>query len=297
MGKKILVTGANGFVGSHLIRGLAKAGHSVRAMVLRDSMKKDVEAEGIEPVVGNVTKIDTLYSAMEGCDAVIHLVGIIQPGPGYTFQSIHTEGTRNVVDAAKDSGDIKHFIYQSALGTREDAVSEYHKTKYEAEQLTKGSGLNWTITRPSIIYGPGDGFTSRLRDVIRMSPFVPVIGPGEGMLQPIFIKDLVDAIVKVVYNKDWFGRYVEMGGPEKLTFDEIVVKLKDALGTIKPTLHVPIWFVRPAATVMEKILPHPPVTNDQLTMLEEDNICSMGDMDELGIKPLGYREGLREFLG
>jgi len=297
MGKKILVTGANGFVGSHLIRGLAKAGHSIRAMVLRDTMKSEVEADNIEAVTGDVTRFDTLLPAMEGCDAVIHLVGIIQPGPGYTFQDIHTEGTRNVVEAAKKSGGIEHFIYQSALGTRKDAVSEYHKTKYEAEQITKKSGLNWTITRPSIIYGPGDGFTQRLRDVIKMSPFVPVIGPGDGLLQPIFIKDLVDAFVKIIYNKDWYGRYVEMGGPEKLTFDEVVVKLKDALGTIKPTLHVPIWFVRPAATVMEKILPHPPVTNDQLTMLVEDNICPMDDMDELEINPLAYRDGLREFLG
>jgi uncharacterized protein YbjT (DUF2867 family) len=289
----ILVTGATGFVGTHLVRGLTKAGHKVRAFVRSEGA---ATPKGVEVAVGDVSDQASLLRAMMGCDTVIHLVGIIQPGPGYTFESVHVEGTRNVIEAAKQAGTVRHFIYQSALGTRKDAVSEYHRTKYAAEALTKGSGLNWTITRPSIIYGAGDGFTKKLTDVIKLMPVVPVIGPGKGKLQPIYIDDLVAALVRVVDNPAYYGRTLEFGGPEQLTFGEIVEELKAALGTAKPTVHFPVSLMRPVACVMERLLPHPPVTNDQLTMLEEDNICDMKDIVELGIKPIKFRDGLERFI-
>jgi uncharacterized protein YbjT (DUF2867 family) len=295
-GMRILVMGATGFVGGHLVKGLTKAGHEVRALVRGGESTYGIKGRGVEFISGDVTDPASLKGAADGCDAVIHLVGIIQPGPGYTFESIHKEGTKNVLEAAKESKSVGHFIYQSALGTRKNAVSEYHRTKYLAEELTKGSGLNYTITRPSIIFGKGDGFTTRLTEVIRMSPVVPVIGPGKGRLQPVYIEDLVQLFVGIVGNPDYFGRTLEIGGPEQLTFDQVVDELKDALGTGKPTLHVPVWFVRPAATVMEKLLPHPPVTNDQLTMLEEDNMTSDNALLEFVKKPVSYRDGLRKFL-
>ncbi len=106
----------------------------------------------------------------QGCEAVIHLVGIIQPGPGYSFKSVHVEGTRNVVEAAKAAGTVRHFIYQSALGTGPDAKGGYYETKYAAEGLTKASGIEYTITRPSIIFGKGDGFTAKMVQLIRQIP-------------------------------------------------------------------------------------------------------------------------------
>jgi len=293
---KILVTGATGFVGSHLLRGLTGAGHEVRALVRGGESAERIKGKGVEIFAGDVTDPDTLHGVADGCDAVVHLVGIIQPGPGYTFESIHKEGTQNIIDAAKESWSVRHFIYQSALGTRKGAISEYHRTKYLAEELTKGSGLNYTITRPSIIFGKGDGFTTRLTEVIRMSPVVPVIGPGKGRLQPVYIEDLVQLFVGITGNPDYYGRTLEIGGPEQLTFDQVVDELKGALGTVKPTLHVPVWLVKPAATVMEKVLPHPPVTNDQLTMLEEDNMTSDNALLEFVKKPVSYRDGLRKFL-
>ncbi len=293
---KILVTGANGFVGSHLVRALAKAGHEVRALVRSGESAARIKGKNVEPFAGDVTEPDSLEGAADGCGAVIHLVGIIQPGPGYTFESIHKEGTQNIIEAAKGSPSVTHFIYQSALGTRKGAVSEYHRTKYLAEELTRGSGLNFTITRPSIIFGEGDGFTTRLTQVIRMGPVVPVIGPGKGRLQPVYIDDLVEVFLGIVGNRDYYGRTLELGGPEQLTFDEVVDELKSALKSSKPTLHVPVWMVRPAAAVMEKLLPHPPVTNDQLTMLEEDNIAKVNDLLEFVKKPVSYGEGLRRFL-
>jgi len=292
----ILVTGSTGFVGSHLVKRLVKAGHKVRALARDEKSAAGLRVKGVEVFIGDVTKPDSLEHAADGCEAVIHLVGIIQPGPGYSFLSIHNNGTQNIIDEAKRAGTVKHFIYQSALGTRKGAVSEYHKTKYIAEELTKGSGLNYTITRPSIIYGEGDGFTARLTDVIKLSPVVPVIGTGKGLLQPIYIDDLVNVFTKVVLNPAYYGRTIELGGPEQLTFDEIMDELKEALGVTRPTVHFPVGLVRPVACVMERVLPHPPVTNDQLTMLEEDNVCTMEALEELGIKPVRFHEGLKKFL-
>jgi uncharacterized protein YbjT (DUF2867 family) len=291
----VLVTGSTGFVGRHLVKGLTGAGHKVRGLVRKGS-PVGVIKDGVELIEGDIGDLDSLIRAAKGCTAVIHLVGIIQPGPGYTFKSVHVEGTRNVLQAAKEAGTVKHFIYQSALGTREGAVSEYHKTKYIAEGLTKGSGLKFTITRPSIIVGSGDGFTTRMSEIIRLMPVVPIIGQGKGRLQPIYIDDLVQVFLRILKNPAYFGRTLELGGPEQLTFNETIDKLKEALGSRKPTVHVPVCMVRPMVKVMEFVLPRPPVTNDQLIMLEEDNICSMGDMDGLGIKPISFREGLKKFI-
>ncbi|HEX9859798.1 MAG TPA: complex I NDUFA9 subunit family protein [Nitrospirota bacterium] len=292
----ILVTGACGFVGSHLVKGLTAEGHKVRALVRDGEHAERIKGKDVELFIGDVTDPESLEGVAEGCFAVIHLVGIIQPGPGYTFKSIHEDGTTNVIAASKDSGSVMHFIYQSALGTRKGAVSEYHKTKYIAEELTRGSGMNYTITRPSIIFGKGDGFTTRLTQVIRMSPVVPVIGPGKGLLQPVYIDDLVKVFVKITGNREYYGRTLELGGPEELTFDEVVEDLKAALHTVKPTLHVPSALVRPAARIMEKLLPHPPVTIDQLIMLDEDNITGENAIYEFVGKPVSYREGLKKFL-
>ena len=293
----ILVTGATGFVGSHLVRGLSRAGHDVRALARTEASAAAIKDHVAEVAVGDIGDPDAIARATDGCDTVIHLVGIIQPGPGYSFRSVHVEGTRNVLDAAKGAGTVRHFIYQSAQGTRADAVSDYHKTKFEAEEMTKASGLDYTITRPSIIIGRGDGFTTKLAGIIRLAPLVPVLGGGKGKLQPVYIDDLVEVFVRVVGNPAFFGRTVGVCGPEQHSFNEMMDMLKDALGVKRPTIHIPLCMVWPAAALMESVLTIPPVTRDQLTMLQEDNICESSILKELGIKATGFRDGLRRFLG
>ena len=292
----ILITGSTGFVGTHLVRGLAEAGHKVRALVRDPASAGKFAGLDVETAAGDVGNPDSLVTAARGCDAVIHLVGIIQPGPGYTFRSVHVEGTRNVLEAAKRAGTVRQFIYQSALGTRPDAPTEYFRTKHEAEKLTKVSGLEYTITRPSIIYGKGDGFTTKLIEIIKLSPVVPVIGTGRTLFQPVYVGDLVQAFLKIIYNEGYFGRTLEICGPGTLSFDEIVESLMGALGSRKVSVHVPLSLVRPAAFVMERLLPKPPVTTDQLKMLDEDNVCRLNALEEMGIRPVPFREGLAKFI-
>src|SRR5438874_4866187 len=156
MPQRVFVTGGSGFVGSAVIEELLKRDYGVHALVNRNLALLD---QRLRTFSGSLFEADVLDRGMQGCHAVIHLVGIIQerPSKGVTFERIHYEGTVSVVEAAKRNG-VKRFLQMSALGVRPDAVSEYHKTKYRAEQYLRQSGLDWTIFRPSLIHGPRGEF-------------------------------------------------------------------------------------------------------------------------------------------
>ena len=292
----ILVTGATGFVGSHLIRRMGHDGLAVRALVRNRSRAKALEESGVEIAEGALADKAALEKAAQGVERVIHLVGVIQEAPGASFQQVHVEGTRNLVDAAKKAG-VRHFIYQSALGTRPGAKSEYHKTKWEAEEIVRASGMPYTILRPSLIYGPGDQFTLRLAGIIAQSPVLPVIGAGTAKVQPLFIDDVASCIVKAATCDSCFNEIYELGGPEQLSYEEVTRAIAAAMGINRPAVHVPLLFLRPLARALQTVLPRPPVTTDQLIMLQEDNVCSLRDIrDAFGIEPLPFREGLKKFI-
>ncbi len=293
----ILVTGGTGFVGTHLIRRLRSDDIPVRAVV-RDPDKAPLLREmGVDIVKGDLADKSSLEKAATGVERVVHLVGIIQETAKATFSGIHVEGTRNLLEASKKAG-VRHFFYQSALGTRPGAKSRYHKTKWEAEELVRASGIAFTILRPSLIYGPGDQFTIRLSEMIRVSPVLPVIGTGKSRTQPISIDDVVACIRKIMTSDSFLNEMYEVGGPEQLTYEEVTQAIANALGVRRPIVHMPFFFVKAAAHMLESLLPSPPVTTDQLIMLQEDNVCSMHDIrDAFGIEPVKFREGLNKFIG
>jgi NADH dehydrogenase len=292
----ILVTGGTGFVGSHLIRQMRQEGLAVRAVVRSPAKAIGLRDLGVEVMQGDVSDKASLEKAVQGMERVVHLVGIIQEAPGATFQGVHVDGTRNLVEAARKAG-VRHFLYQSALGTRANAESRYHRTKWEAEELVRGSGIPSTVLRPSLIYGPGDQFTIRLSEMIRLSPVLPIIGSGRSKVQPIFIDDVVSCILKAVTSDAYLNELYEIGGPEQLSYEEVARAIAAALGVSRPALHLPLLFMRPLARVMETVLPKPTVTTDQLIMLQEDTVCSMKDIrDAFGIEPIPFQKGLSTFI-
>ncbi len=293
----ILITGATGFVGRHLVKRLQQERLAFRAVVRSPEKTGWLKDQGVEIVPGDIHDLTSLESAIKGCDRVIHLVGIIQEGKGFTFRSVHVEGTRKVLEAATKAG-VKQFFFQSALGTREQAKSEYHKTKWEAEGLVKASGIPYTILRPSLIYGAGDLFTLRLAEMIRLSPVLPVIGSGRSKIQPISIDDVTACIAKAMRDEKFLNRTFEIGGPEELTYEEVTRAVADALGVKRPVMHLPLLFMKTIARFGEAVLPTAPVTADQLIMLQEDTVCGMEDIREVfGVEPVAFREGLKKFLG
>jgi len=292
----ILVTGGTGFVGSHLIKRMRQENLPVRAVVRNPAKATGLLDLGVEVVPGDVSDKASLEKAVQGVERVVHLVGIIQEAPGATFQSVHVDGTRNLVEEARKAG-VRHFLFQSALGTRANAESKYHRTKWEAEELVRGSGIPSTVLRPSLIYGPGDQFTIRLSDMIRLSPVLPIIGSGSSKVQPIFINDVVACIVKAVTSEAYLNELYELGGPEQLTYEEVTRAIAAVLGVSRPALHLPLLLMRPLARVMEIVLPKAPITLDQLIMLQEDTVCSMKDIrDAFGIEPVPFQQGLSTFL-
>ena len=292
----ILVTGGTGFVGSHLIKRMRAEGLPVRAIVRNPDKARGLTDLGVEVLRGDVSDQASLDKAAEGVERIVHLVGIIQESSGATFQTVHVDGTRNLLEAAKKNH-VRHFFYQSALGTRPNAKSEYHRTKWAAEELVRASGISYTILRPSLIYGPGDQFTIRLAEMIRLSPLLPVVGSGKSKIQPIFIDDVVTCILTAVRSDCCFNEIYEIGGPQQLTYEEVTIAIADALGIHRPTVHVPLFFMKFMARTLPAVLPKPPVTTDQLIMLQEDNVCTLRDIrDAFGVEPVGFREGLGKFL-
>jgi NADH dehydrogenase len=254
-------------------------------------------------VSGDVTEAATLTpDKMAGCDALVHLVGIIQEAkPGQTFEAVHVRGTQNVLTAARAAGaGTQRFIYLSALGSTPDAASAYSRTKAAAEQAVRDSGLPFTIFRPSVILGPDGEFVAQMEDLIREPPlspvplpFVPVPGNGTNKFQPVWIGDLVACLVQSLTNPATINQVYEIGGATPVSFNELLQGFGRHLGVKKPLLHAPLPLMRAAAWVLQAALPQPPITTDQLLNLQRDNVCDNSAIEAAcGVRPLGFEQAL-----
>jgi len=291
----ILVTGGTGFVGSHLVRRLARENIKTRCIVRRTSNIEKLKQLGIEIAYGDVTDKSSLENAVKGVETVIHLVGIIVEHKNATFEIIHTQGTKNLVEASREAG-VRRFIYISALGARENARSRYHITKWQAEQIVKSSGMEYVIFRPSIMVGEWGAFINLLAKVVKQAPLIPIIN-GESRVQPIYVENTVDCIMQSLRDPRTTNRIFEIAGPQQITYRELFLTLMEVLEVKKPAIEIPIWLMYPAAYIFERTMDKPPITTQQLIMLQEDNICDIKEMQEVfNLKLVPLREALKMFL-
>jgi uncharacterized protein YbjT (DUF2867 family) len=273
----ILVTGATGFVGPKIVHALRAADKPVRALVRRPDRAGSLASWGCELVQGDVTDAASLKRAVEGCDAVVHLVAIIAGNPD-DFRRIMEQGTRDLVAAAQEA-QVRRFVLMSALGTSEETKNlvPYYHAKWEMEQTVKDSGLEHVIFRPSFVFGRDGGVLPMFVRQVRWSPVVPVVGPGETRLQPIWVDDIAAYFARSVDEPAAASHTFELGGPDAVTWNELYARIQRVLGKRRATIHLPFGLIRAGATVAE-LLPRPPVTRDQLTMLEHgDNVVSSDD--------------------
>jgi len=265
---RVAITGATGYVGRAVVHKLLRRDHDLRALVRRPERAGFLRDQGVETVQGDLADRAALETLVDGIEAVVHLVGIIEESGSQTFEAVHVTGTEALVAAARRAG-VPLLVHMSALGARADErATKYHRTKWRAEESVRAAGLPHAIFRPSLIAGPGNAPLKTMVDMIRLSPVVPVIGNGCYELQPIWLDDVAEAFARVLERADLRGTF-DLAGPDKLTYHAMLDQLETALGVHRRRMAVPVGMARFAAAAGTTLPSFAPITPEQLQMLLE----------------------------
>lgn len=293
---KIFLTGSTGFVGTEVLRKLLEYGHQVVALV-REASGLTVEHESLSVIKGDVLVPDTYQSELGDCDTVIHLVGIIReiPSKNVTFDRLHTEATIAIVAAAKAAG-VSRFVQMSANGTRENSETDYHRTKYEAEQAVIQSGLDYTILRPSVIYGPRDIFINMLTDFMKLTPVFSYFGKGDQLMQPVSVFEVAEIFAKAVDASGITNDIFTVCGSKVFEYKDLLKMIMRVKGFSRMLMPVPIGAIKVGVSLFGKQSWFP-ITRDQFVMLIEGNVCDNREIfDKLNVNSLDIETVLKEYL-
>lgn len=296
----ILVTGAAGFCGSRIVARLVEQGARPRAMARsRESAKTRLPAQGFEVVYADTTRAETLRPALSGIETVIHCAFVTadrKQGPGVNYFETNTTGTRNLVAAAREVG-VKRIVVLGGLGTQPGRPGSYMETRYLADQAVKTSGLEWSILGPSVQFGEGAAFFGGLANLIKSAPVVtPVIGSGNQRFQPVWVEDVVTCVLKMAQEPAAYdGKFIEVGGPEIYTYNEILDMLMEALGKRRIKAPGPKPIAKLVATAMAAVLPHPPITPAAIELFEFENTATLDSIPyHFGFQPRSLRAWIAE---
>jgi NADH dehydrogenase len=288
MPQLIVVFGGSGFIGRHIVSRLAKTGARIRVAVRNPLLAGRVFPMGdpgqIAAVRCNLTDEKQVAAAVAGADVVINLVGILAESGAQRFDAVQAEGPGIVARAAKAAG-VRTFVQMSAIGAEADSDSTYARTKAEGEAAVLENFPNALIVRPSIVFGPEDGFFNRFGALASQLPALPLFGGGVNRMQPVYVGDVADAVAAALARGE--TGVFELGGPRVYTFKELMDYVRQVTGRGPALLSIPFWLGKIGAFVAEW-LPGQPVTRDQLTLLKRDNVVSPGarGLKELGITPV-----------
>lgn len=303
----VAIFGGTGFVGGYLVDALLRAGHDVSVLVRQGSEEKLHAARQCRLTAGDLADKGAIRATLDGCAAVIYNVGLLRefPSQGITFEEAHVAGVRRVAEVAQQVG-VRRFLLMSANGVRPGGTP-YQDTKYRAERLIEEGGFDFTIFRPSVIFGDPRGTmeiaTQLYADLVK--PPIPAAGfhtgwsPAKGpvLMSPVHVEDVADAFVSALDDTATHGKTIVLGGPDELSWTDMLQRVAAAAGRRKTILPVPIRFMKLGAAALDW-LPFFPVTRDQLSMLEEGNTAPPDDLERLIGRParafstdsLGYLE-------
>ena len=306
LNNKSLVTifGGSGFVGRHVVRALAKTGARIRVAVRRPDLAGHLQPMGgvgqIHAVQANVRYPESIARAVEGADAVVNLVGILAPTGKQGFDDVHAEGARAIAEATRAAG-IGTLIHMSAIGADAQSKSSYARTKAAGETAVSQVMPDAIILRASVIFGPEDDFINRFAAMARLSPALPLIGGGRTRFQPVFVGDVAQAVVAALSGKATPGAPYELGGPEVLTFRQILERILQHTGRKRRLISIPFALAGFQARFLQ-LLPSPPLTLDQVRLLRQDTVVSDTAQDAkrtlegLGIHPIAMDTAIPSYL-
>ncbi len=301
----VTLVGGSGFIGRYAARALVKAGYRVRVACRRPHIAGDVRLAGppgwVDLVQANVRNLPSLKAACEGADAVVNLVGILSEHGRQTFPDAQSRGAKTVAEAAKACG-VGRFVQVSAIGADAGSRSEYARTKAQGEAAVRAFYPDAVILRPSIVFGPEDGFFNRFASlakspVMAILPLMPAIGGGRTRVQPVYAGDVADAIVAAVAREDAAGKTFELGGPRTYTFNEIYDFIFATIDKRRLKLPLPFFLAKPLGLTfgaafrfippLRWVLGEPPLTGGQVELLKSDNVVAG---DALTLADLGVTE-------
>lgn len=299
----VTIIGGSGFVGRHVVRALAKRGYRIRVVARNPNTAHHLQPLGnvgqIMAVRGNLRDRASIDRAVQGADCVVNLVGILHEGGRQTFSAVQAFGARVVAEAARGVG--ARFIQISAIGADADSSSAYARTKAEGEAAVFETLPDAIVFRPSIVFGPEDGFFNRFAAMARLSPVLPLIGGGHTMFQPVYVADVAEAIARAVDGKVEGGKVYELGGPSKRSFRDCMDYMLTVVG--RKRLFVPIpWSIAEIQGSILGALPGALLTRDQVEMLKTDNVVSSSaeaegrTIQNLGIEPQAMEAILPTYL-
>lgn len=289
----VTVFGGSGFLGRYVVQALARTGCRVRVAVRRPNYAIHLQTQGsvgqIHAVQANLRYEDSVKRALEGADAAVNLVGVLQQSGKQSFEAVHAAGAGLVAQAAREAG-ARAFVHVSALGADPKSRAAYARSKARGEELVRENFIQSVILRPSIVFGAEDEFFNRFATMARFTPVLPLFGGGKTRFQPVFVGDVARAVVAGLDGRARAGVPYELGGPSIYTFRELLDMIGNYTNRKRSYVSIPFWIAKLQAAFVQMI-PGAPITVDQLRMLQIDNIVSEDAIreartfKELGIAP------------
>jgi NADH dehydrogenase len=302
--RQVTVFGASGFVGRHVVRRLAAAGVRVIAAQRDDERASFLKTMGdvgqVVPVSCNVSDKDRVASVLEGSDAVIDLVGILFETSKQRFADIHGAAPGIIAAAAAEAG-IHRLVHVSAIAADATSPSAYARTKAEGEDTARAALPQTVILRPSIVFGPEDGFFNRFAGLARFTPFLPLFGGGKNSFQPVYVGDVADAVMTCLIRGDVAGRTFELGGPRRYTFRELMELITAETGRRRVLVPLPLAcadIIGLAGDIIARLGVTPLLTRDQAELLRIDNVVAdnASNFADLAIVPCTAEAVLPSYL-
>ncbi len=293
----VLVTGASGFVGQHLVPELIRRGTPVRGMVRKHARGAELERAGAELVEGDLLDPASLARAVHGCSAVIHLAAVADSSDPDLNERVNVGGSRSLAEACRDTG-VSRIVNISSTCAGRRLQDAYGETKLRAEAEFDLDGLRVTHMRPAMIYGLGSKEFDLFAGVVRRLPRVPIPGDGTSRLRPVFVHDAVELLIRVLGEDEAASRTYDVAGPETISFDDFIAAVGRAMGKTSKALHVPASAALLGARVLGRLMAHPPINVDQvMAFLQDTEVDIEPARRDFGWDPRPLEEGLAELFG